>query len=225
MNAAMRQAYDELLFCYVKDRRNRRYHDVNHILMMQRIFDSQHGAMQLGIPTVTFPEGQRTFAEWFGPTFRHLLDFAIVGHDVIYDTNLQNNEELSAITTRNVMVESRQFSAEDIEYVFRAIMATRTHQEVIGLNEIDDRITHTLICLDLAFLAMNPADFAANTDDIRFEYRQYNDEQWAAGRKKFFQTMLAFCDDGFPLYPLPFVEKAWGERARENLRNGLAALG
>ncbi len=106
--------------------------------------------------------------------------FAILYHDVVYDTFKDNNEEESALFARQQMtaLNIKEAIIKDVE-IF--ILATQTHTLPKGYHLNND--LSLFLDLDLTILATGWDEYELYSEQIRKEYRQYPDAVYNPGRK------------------------------------------
>ena len=134
-------------------------------------------------------------------------------HDVAYDPERNDNEQVSAdrarVGLRGLVPEAR------VEEVARLVLLTAGHDA-----GPDDPNGAVLCDADLAVLASPPDAYAAYASAVRAEYGHLSDEQFTAGRIAVLERLLALPQ----LYRLPAVADEWTPRARANLGAELALL-
>jgi predicted metal-dependent HD superfamily phosphohydrolase len=136
---------------------------------------------------------------------------AIWFHDAVYDPTSDQNEQKSARLASKWLAKSG-WEVDAIERVGRMVLDTRGHMPSTLQAE-------PVLDLDLMSLAVSWPAFEANTAAIRAEYSHVPDEDFAAGRSKFFASML----QRDRLFFTP-----WGQTleatARANLHRAIAQL-
>jgi predicted metal-dependent HD superfamily phosphohydrolase len=133
-------------------------------------------------------------------------------HDVVYDPQSEDNEEVSAARARAGL--RGLVPDERVEEVARLVLLTATHEPAPG------DVNGAALCdADLAVLAGPPAAYAAYASAVRAEYGHLSDEQFTAGRIAVLEHLLTLPR----LYRLPAVAD-WEPRARANLGAELALL-
>jgi predicted metal-dependent HD superfamily phosphohydrolase len=170
---------------------HRRYHDLAHLAavlgLVGRLADH-----------ATDPDAVK-LAAWY--------------HDVSYDPQRTDNEELSAARAqaglRGLVPDER------IAEVERLVLLTATHDPAP-----DDANGAVLCDADLAVLASPPEAYAAYASAVRAEYGHLTDEVFTAGRIAVLERLLALPQ----LYRLPEVAEQWTPRARANLTAELGLL-
>lgn len=108
------------------------------------------------------------------------VGFAILYHDVVYDTFKDNNEEESALFARQQLsaLNIREAIIKDVETF---ILATKIHTLPEGFHLNND--LSLFLDLDLTILATNWDEYELYSEQIRKEYRQYPDAVYNPGRK------------------------------------------
>ena len=134
-------------------------------------------------------------------------------HDVAYDPERDDNEQVSAERAR---VGLRGLVPEDrVDEVARLVLLTAGHDAAPG-----DANGAVLCDADLAVLAGPPDAYAAYASAIRTEYGHLSDPDFTAGRIAVLERLLALPR----LYRLPAVADEWTPRARANLIAELTLL-
>jgi predicted metal-dependent HD superfamily phosphohydrolase len=197
---------------------HRTYHGVNHVL---DLLDLYRGNYMYGVPQID----SETSLYLMSHSFLR-IEHMIYAHDVVYDTGWSDNEELSARLYEDYAHANFLWpnSNRMVQDVVTGVRLSAGHKIPQSLSGSEPDLAHDVaifLSLDLAQLAADWEKFNQNSVDIREEYSRYSDAQWREGRKKFFEGMLY---DERPIFPFPICEKAWGEKARQNLRRGLAEL-
>ena len=163
---------------------HRRYHDLAHLAAVLGLVDRLADA-------AADPDAVR-LAAWY--------------HDVAYDPERTDNEEVSAerarVGLRGLVSDAR------VEEVARLVLLTATHDAAPG-----DANGAVLCDADLAVLASPPEAYAAYASAIRAEYGHLSDEDYTAGRIAVLERLLTLAQ----LYRLPAVADEWTPRARANM--------
>jgi predicted metal-dependent HD superfamily phosphohydrolase len=134
-------------------------------------------------------------------------------HDVVYDPERDDNEQVSAERARAGL--RGLVPDERVDEVARLVLLTAGHSPEAG-----DANGAVLCDADLAVLAGPPDAYAAYASAVRAEYGHLTDEEFTAGRIAVLERLLAM-----PLlYRLPAVADVWTPRARANLTAELALL-
>lgn len=222
----MEAYHRELLRFYADDAHNRKYHGVGHILDLLQLLHTNKLEGLEPLPTAQIRSRRKKTMIGAGllPLFSDpvYVEAAIYGHDMIYDSNRKDNEEQSATLTSSIL-QRHGWRYEEADRVAQYILATKPPHNVPELMPEDwKEDVALLLSMDLAVgLALEGPKMHAATDAIRFEYRQYDDEQWTAGRKHFFESML----EKTIIFPHDLCEATWGPIARKNMEAGLKLLG
>jgi predicted metal-dependent HD superfamily phosphohydrolase len=134
-------------------------------------------------------------------------------HDIAYDPERDDNEQLSAERARaglrGLVPENR------VDEVARLVLLTAGHDAEPG-----DANGAVLCDADLAVLAGPPDAYVAYASAIRAEYGHLSDEEFTAGRIAVLERLLALPR----LYRLPAVADEWTPRARANMTAELSLL-
>jgi predicted metal-dependent HD superfamily phosphohydrolase len=170
---------------------HRRYHDLRHLAAVL-------GLVGQWADAATDPAAVR-LAAWY--------------HDVAYDPERSDNEQVSAERARVGL--RRLVPDERIDEVERLVLLTAGHEVAPG-----DANGAVLCDADLAVLASPPEAYAAYASAIREEYGHLPDDVFTAGRIAVLEHLL-----GQPeLYRLPTVAADWTQRARANMTAELTLL-
>lgn len=170
---------------------HRRYHDLSHLAavlgLVGRWADAASDAAAVRL------------AAWY--------------HDVAYDPERSDNEQVSAARARagltGLVPDAR------VDEVERLVLLTTGHDAQPG-----DANGAVLCDADLAVLASPPEAYAAYASAVRAEYGHLSDEMFTAGRIAVLERLLALPR----LYRLPAVAADWTPRARANLTAELGLL-
>lgn len=171
---------------------NRVYHNLKHINHVLAVIDTlQHCSVNLTT---------LQFAAWF--------------HDVIYDTQMKDNEEKSAEYAEGVLKLFRLPQAT-IERVTTLILTTKNHQA--SLTDIDSQI---LIDADLAILGSSEQEYQEYAQAIRQEYAWVSETEYRIGRKRVLHNFL----QQDKIYATEQLLTTLEERARQNMLTEVATL-
>jgi len=171
-------------------RPHRRYHDLAHLAAVL--------GLVAALPGATDPDAVR-LAAWY--------------HDVVYEPDRSDNEQVSAERARAGL--RGLVSDPRLDEVERLVLLTAGHDP-----EPDDANGAVLCDADLAVLAGPPDAYAAYASAVREEYGHLSDAEFTAGRIAVLEQLLALP----VLYRLPAVAGAWTPRARANLTAELTLL-
>jgi predicted metal-dependent HD superfamily phosphohydrolase len=170
---------------------HRRYHDLAHLAAVLGLIDQLAGH-------AADPDAVR-LAAWY--------------HDVAYDPQRSDNEEVSAARARIGLL--GLVEPATVEEVERLVLLTAGHDPAP-----DDANGAVLCDADLAVLAGPPEAYAAYASAVREEYGHLSDEVFTAGRTAVLEQLLALP----ALYRLPETAAQWTGRARANLTAELSLL-
>jgi predicted metal-dependent HD superfamily phosphohydrolase len=134
-------------------------------------------------------------------------------HDVVYDPQGNENEEVSAQRARAGL--RGLVSDERLAEVERLVRLTAGHDADPG-----DRNGSVLCDADLAVLAGPPESYAAYASAVRAEYGHLSDEQFTAGRIAVLEHLLALP----ALYRTAEAAQRWTTTARANMTAELQLL-
>jgi predicted metal-dependent HD superfamily phosphohydrolase len=169
---------------------HRRYHDLAHLAAVLGLVDELAGA-------AADPDAVR-LAAWY--------------HDVVYDPERSDNEQVSAERARAGL---RGLVPDDrLDEVVRLVLLTAAHDPAR-----DDANGAVLCDADLAVLATPPEAYAAYASAIRLEYGHLSDEEFTGGRIAVLEHLLALPE----LYRTQAAQP-WTDTARANLTAELMLL-
>ncbi len=170
---------------------HRRYHDLAHLAAVL-------GLVGRLAESAADPDAVR-LAAWY--------------HDVAYDPERTDNEQVSAARARAGL--RGLVPDERLDEVERLVLLTAAHDAEPG-----DANGAVLCDADLAVLASPPEAYAAYASAVRAEYGHLSDEVFTAGRIAVLEQLLALPQ----LYRLPAVADEWTPRARANMTAELTLL-
>jgi predicted metal-dependent HD superfamily phosphohydrolase len=157
------QLWEEILYRYSE--RHRHYHNLSHIAFLYSLCD-QH-LDRISNPAVT--------------------GFAILYHDIVYDTYRPDNEEQSAALAESHL-KQLNLNGRIIENIKTFIIATRDHKVPQGYSLKND--LGLFLDFDIAILGAEAETYKAYSEKIRQEYLKYPDNIYKAGRKQALQKVL-----------------------------------
>jgi predicted metal-dependent HD superfamily phosphohydrolase len=133
-------------------------------------------------------------------------------HDVVYDPERSDNEQVSAERARAGL--RGLVPDERLDEVVRLVELTAGHDP--GPDDADGAV---LCDADLAVLASPPQSYAAYASAIRLEYGHLSDGEFTAGRIAVLEHLLAL-----PVLYRTAAAQPWTETARANLTAELTLL-
>jgi predicted metal-dependent HD superfamily phosphohydrolase len=170
---------------------HRRFHDLAHLAAVLGIIDQLAGH-------ATDPAAVR-LAAWY--------------HDVAYDPQRSDNEEVSAARARIGLL--GLVDDATLAEVQRLVLLTADHDPAPG------DVNGTVLCdADLAVLAGPPEAYAVYASAVREEYGHLSDGLFTTGRTAVLEQLLALP----ALYRLPETAAQWTGPARANLTAELSLL-
>jgi predicted metal-dependent HD superfamily phosphohydrolase len=169
---------------------HRRYHDLAHLAAVLGLVGELAGA-------AADPDAVR-LAAWY--------------HDVVYDPEGTDNEQVSAERARAGL--RGLVTDERLAEVARLVRLTAGHDPAP-----DDANGAVLCDADLAVLAAPPEAYAAYASAIRLEYGHLSDEEFTAGRIAVLEHLLAL-----PTLYRTDAAQPWTDTARANLTAELTLL-
>lgn len=138
---------------------------------------------------------------------------AIWGHDVVYDSQVNNNEYRSGLHTLRVAerlgVDSRLYSEISRRVNMTKHPSTPTHREDM-----------LIVDLDLMILGSSEARFDTYETGIRQEYSWVTEADFRFHRSKFLQTLL----DQPSIYYTDWFKEKYEAKARANLERSIKKL-
>ncbi|MCW5317451.1 hypothetical protein GTQ43_27675 [Nostoc sp. KVJ3] len=135
-------------------------------------------------------------------------------HDVVYDTQAQDNEERSADYAFKVL-SSLDIPESTITIVTRLIRNTKYHQAAM-----DDYDSQVLIDADLAIFATTSVQYPEYSHAIRQEYDWISKADYIAGRRQVLEEFLKRPRIYFTPLMLEFAEAS----ARANIQREIQSL-
>lgn len=151
------------------------------------------------------PHKQR-IANW------HTVVFAIVYHDVVYNTLKSNNEEKSAAFAEERLT-SLSYPPAELARCKHLILATKKHA-------YSDAETNLFTDADLAILGSDPQTYKRYTEQIRAEYKLYPNLVYYPGRRKVLEHFLGMEQ----VYKTQAFSERYETAARKNLQTELNEL-
>ncbi|MEA5619721.1 hypothetical protein VB711_18010 [Cronbergia sp. UHCC 0137] len=187
---ASNQVFTDLITAYSHP--NRYYHTLKHIHHVLKTIDT------LQIYTQDLPSVQ--LAAWF--------------HDVIYNTQLLDNEEKSADYAAKLLTKLK-IPQININIAKNLILQTKNHE-----NSEDNYNAYVLLDADLAILAVNPTEYQEYAKAIRQEYAWVLEADYIKGRKQVLEKFLQRPQ----IYYTPLMCDRSEQSARFNLQQEIDQL-
>lgn len=186
----------DLLDRWLEDHRS--YHDAVHLAEVLAALDELHEGGDL--PALD----------------RHLAGLVAWYHDAVYDPAAPPgaNEEASAVLAEERLT-ALGLPAERVAHVATLVRDSATHE--MSSTDAAARAFHDA---DLWVLAAPTERFDAYCHQVRLEYGDYSDADYARGRA----TVLTPFVDRERLYLTDHAHRRWSGRARVNLRRELDRL-
>ncbi len=135
-------------------------------------------------------------------------------HDVVYDSQAQDNEERSADYAFELL-SNLGIPESTITTVTQIILNTKDHQAAV--NDYDSQV---LIDADLAIFATDTAQYGEYAHAIRQEYAWVSDEDYIRGRQQVLERFLLRSRIYFTPLMLEFAEPC----ARGNIQGEIQSL-
>ncbi|MGC3994819.1 MAG: DUF4031 domain-containing protein [Propionicimonas sp.] len=162
----------------------RHYHDVRHLWQVLGALRQLSGGG---------PARPVALAAWF--------------HDAVYEGVAGADEEASALLAEEVLP-AAGVAHDEVDEVARLVRLTAGHSpspdDVAGIQLVD---------ADLSILGQLPGRYHVYARDVRLEYPQYSDQDFANGRLRVLDTLLARPS----LYASAAAREAWAGQAARNL--------
>ena len=158
------QLWEDIVYRY--SAQHRHYHNLTHIAYLYSLCDRY-------ISLIKNPA---------------VVGFAIIYHDIFYDTFRKDNEEQSAIVAHDHL-KQLNVNSSLINNVKEFIRATKTHQ--VSPNSFLKDDLALFLDFDMAILAAEPELYKLYSEKIRKEYSKYADNIYKEGRKQALQSILA----------------------------------
>ena len=141
--------------------------------------------------------------KWFS------VEYAIWMHDIFYLAGIGMNESRSALLADTLLYPV-------YEKYDQGLTASIIVDTELGLPHLNITTTpeSMLVCdIDLVGMGGSYEQFVLNGDLVRQEFAQFTDEEYAVGRKKFFED---FYSRGY-VYRLPYFKTLYEKQTRENI--------
>ncbi|HEX8462061.1 MAG TPA: hypothetical protein VF623_11545 [Segetibacter sp.] len=187
------QLWEEIVYRYSEQ--HRQYHNLTHIAYLFSHCDKYIN--QIKNPAV--------------------VGFAIIYHDIVYDTYRQDNEELSAQMAEAHLTQLN-INSRLLQNVKDFIIASKNHTINEEFSLKDDLAI--FLDFDMAILASEDDYYKLYSEKIRQEYAKYPDELYREGRKlalqKIMQTENIFNSKTF--------REEWEPIARQNINKEISVL-
>ena len=156
--------WKEIEYRYAEN--HRAYHHLGHIAYLFQLLNTYLG--QIANPAV--------------------VGFAILYHDIVYDTYRKDNEEQSAAIATNHLTELLINKVIAV-HIKTFILATKNHVLPEGY-ELNPDLAFFLD-FDRAILGEDVETYKVYSGKIRKEYAQYTDDLYQAGRKQALQKFIS----------------------------------
>jgi len=189
------QSFQDQLFKLVKEKYSesgRFYHNLNHVKQLLNLFESLNNQIQ--------ESNAVRFSIWF--------------HDVVYDTERNDNEEESARLAVETLGELN-INFETLGFVGQLILATKSH---VGHNLSQDG--KLFLDLDLAILGMSQDIYEKYSRAIREEYSWVPEQTYGKRRREILEGFL----DRETIYFTNIMKDRFEEQARKNIRSEIQSL-
>jgi predicted metal-dependent HD superfamily phosphohydrolase len=187
------QLWEEIVYLY--SAQHRHYHNLTHIAYLFDLCDQYLG--QVKNPAV--------------------VGFAIMYHDVVYDTFRKDNVEQSALFAQNQL---RQLNVNSslLNNVKQFILASKKHQ--VPPNTFLKEDLELFLDFDMAILAAEPNLYQLYSHKIRQEYAKYTDDIYKQGRKLALESILSSPS----IFASTNFKEEMEDKARKNIANEISML-
>jgi predicted metal-dependent HD superfamily phosphohydrolase len=164
------------------------------------------------------------------PRVARLVASAIAFHDAVLEPGRAGNERASAALWRQAAA-GGALETEEVDWVAGTIEATADHLAAAGAilagsgpattpPPLPDRARPCVLDLDLSPLGEPPAAFARNTELLRLERLDLDDNGW----RRCVRAFLARLHAAPRLYRTPAVAAAFETQAKANIARALSGL-
>lgn len=187
------QLWEEIVYRYLSQHRH--YHNLNHIAHLFTFFERY-------MDRITNPA---------------VMGFAILYHDVVYDTFSADNEEQSAAFAE-AHLRQLHVNAALIDKVQQFIKATKDHEIQQSVSLPNDMAF--FLDFDMAILGADEHMYKMYSKKIRQEYSKYSDEVYKEGRKLALQKILA----SEYIFSTGEFREEMEQKARENINREVSLL-
>ncbi|MCL6754704.1 hypothetical protein KBT16_28480 [Nostoc sp. CCCryo 231-06] len=187
---AAEKAFNSLIAAYSTP--GRYYHTLKHIAHVLSTIQILEGYTN-NLPAVQL-------AAWF--------------HDVVYDTQAQDNEQRSADYAFELL-SNLGIPESTITIVTRLILNTKDHQAAV-----DDYDSQVLLDADLAILATNQVQYGEYAYAIRQEYGSVSEANYITGRQQVLERFLQRSH----IYFTPLMSEFAEPSARGNIQAEIKSL-
>jgi predicted metal-dependent HD superfamily phosphohydrolase len=187
---AAEKAFNSLIAAYSTP--GRYYHTLKHIAHVLSTIQILEGYTN-NLPAVQL-------AAWF--------------HDVVYDTQAQDNEQRSADYAFELL-SNLGIPESTITIVMRLILNTKDHQAAV-----DDYDSQVLLDADLAILATNQVQYGEYAYAIRQEYGSVSEADYITGRQQVLERFLQRSH----IYFTPLMSEFAEPSARGNIQAEIKSL-
>jgi predicted metal-dependent HD superfamily phosphohydrolase len=187
---AAEKAFNPLVAAYSTS--NRHYHTLKHIDHVLSTIEILQGYVN-DLAAVQL-------AAWF--------------HDVVYDSQAEDNEERSADYALELL-SNLGIPESTITTVTRLVLNTKDHQAAV--NDYDSQV---LLDADLAILASNPVQYKEYAHAIRQEYSWMAEANYITGRQQVLERFL----QRSRIYFTPLMSEFAEASARGNIQGEIQSL-
>lgn len=178
------------MLCKSYGHQDRYYHHLQHVLDCLKVFSSFRFLAER--------PAEIKLALWF--------------HDIVYDSQRQDNEVRSVLLLRDVLTRVN-VAIDIVQRIETMIMATKSHACTDGDISL-------LLDVDLSILGMSPFKFQRYDRAIRLEYAWLADHPYAVARLHVLQTFL----NRPSIYQNLAVRHCFEQQARQNIQDKIQSL-
>jgi predicted metal-dependent HD superfamily phosphohydrolase len=187
------QLWEEILYRYSEQHRH--YHNLTHLGFLFTLCDKYLDKIEN--PAV--------------------VGFAIIYHDIVYDTYRSDNEALSADIAEAHLTQLN-INQKLLKNIKEFIIASKDHVIAEGASLKEDLAI--FLDFDMAILGSEEEYYKLYSDNIRQEYAKYPDDLYKPGRKLALQKMLAVDH----IFHSPIFKEDLETAARENIQKEINLL-
>lgn len=141
--------------------------------------------------------------------------FAILYHNIAYDTYMADNAEQSAAIA-GVHLSKLKVSPSVIANIHELIIATKNH--FIPAQSSQENSLKLFLDFDFAVIAAEPKLYKIYMENIRKEYARYDQETYNQGRRQALQKLL----ETTHIFKTDVLKQEWESIARENIHSELS---
>ena len=139
-------------------------------------------------------------------------------HDIIYNINSINNEELSAEYASKLLKELG-VKQHLINCIYDLILVTKTHKINTSLN-VSETLQKIFIDADISIIAAPRSEYLNYAKNIRYEYYNIDERTFREHRAKFLQSIL----DRDAIFNTVYMKELYERDAKQNIQSEMDVL-